>query len=58
MVVDASPGGLKLMPVVVNVTSALPVVQAAAPWLHVPRARLAAVAAVPLPAIASVVIQP
>jgi hypothetical protein len=58
IVPDASPGGLKLIPVVVNVTSALAVVHAAVPWLQVLRARLAAVAAVLLPAIASVDTQP
>ena len=58
MVVDASPGGLKLIPVVVNVTSALPIVHAAVPWLQVPRARLAAVAAVALSVMASVDTQP
>jgi len=58
MVPDTRPGGEKLIPVVVNVTSALPVVHAAVPWLQVARARLASVAAVPLLAIASVVIQP
>jgi hypothetical protein len=58
IVPDTSPGGLKLIPVVVNVTSAFAVVHAAVPWLQVLRARLAAVAAVLLPAIAFVVTQP
>ena len=45
-------------PMVVNVTSALDVVHAAAPMWQVDRARLAAVAPVALPAIALVVTHP
>ena len=43
IVPEESPGGLKLIPVVVKVTSALPVVHTAVPWLHVFAADIAAV---------------
>src|SRR6516162_3679353 len=53
-----APVALKSTPVVVNVTSALAVVQAPAPLRHVASARLAAVAPVALFTMASVVDQP